>query len=201
MLDMLQELDRIGSKDFSSSFVAHLRLVTADDFAESDHRYHPRVVFSCTVLPEHCNRLGNMHGGATATLLDLCTSLALSLKPGGADAIGEHDGVANSGESHQGNEEGIGNDNDNVDDNDDDDGDVNDISSWRLLGVSRTLAVTYVRPAPSGTDVLIECEVVHAGRRLSSLRGILRRRSDGAVLATCEHGKVITDPPAPPSKL
>ncbi|KAK3368942.1 HotDog domain-containing protein [Lasiosphaeria ovina] len=66
---------------------------------------------------------------------------------------------------------------------------------WHYLGVSRTLNVTYLRPAPSGAAVLIEAEVVHAGKRLCSLRGAIRRADDGALVATCEHGKFNTDPP------
>lgn len=56
--------------------------------------------------------------------------------------------------------------------------------------------VTYIRPVPVGEKVLIESEVVHAGKRLCSLTGVIRRESDGAVMATCEHGKVSIDPPA-----
>jgi acyl-coenzyme A thioesterase 13 len=82
---------------------------------------------------------------------------------------------------------------------------------WRF-SVSRTLNVTYMRPIPEGEVVLIESEVVHAGKNLgrrmrsqsseclltllASLRGSMRRKSDGAVLTLCEHGKVNIDPPA-----
>ncbi|KAK4156849.1 HotDog domain-containing protein [Chaetomidium leptoderma] len=65
---------------------------------------------------------------------------------------------------------------------------------WSFLGVSRTLNTTYLRPAPAGTEVLVECEIVQVGQRLCALRGTLRRASDGTVLATCEHNKVNTDP-------
>ncbi|KAK4234652.1 hypothetical protein C8A03DRAFT_47070 [Achaetomium macrosporum] len=65
---------------------------------------------------------------------------------------------------------------------------------WSYLGVSRTLNTTYLRPAPVGTTVLIECDIVQIGQRLCALRGTMRRASDGVVLATCEHGKVNTDP-------
>lgn len=67
---------------------------------------------------------------------------------------------------------------------------------WLFLGVSRTLNVTYLRPIPCGETVLIDCEVVHLGSRLCALRGTMRRESDGAVMAICEHGKANTDPPA-----
>ncbi|AEO67047.1 uncharacterized protein THITE_110127 [Thermothielavioides terrestris NRRL 8126] len=67
---------------------------------------------------------------------------------------------------------------------------------WSFLGVSRTLNTTYLRPVPEGSAVLIECEITQVGQRLCSLRGVMRRASDGAVLATCEHGKVNNDPEA-----
>ncbi|KAM0325479.1 hypothetical protein ACHAQA_007466 [Verticillium albo-atrum] len=68
--------------------------------------------------------------------------------------------------------------------------------AWQHLGVTRTLNVTYLRPVPVGTDVLIECEVVAAGRLLSALRGTIRRKSDGLIMVVCEHQKFNTDPPA-----
>ncbi|KAF4126620.1 Thioesterase superfamily [Geosmithia morbida] len=64
---------------------------------------------------------------------------------------------------------------------------------WRYMGVSRTLNVTYLRPVPVGCEVLIKGEIVQIGRRLATLRGTMIRRSDGAVMATCEHGKVNID--------
>ncbi|AEO55467.1 hypothetical protein MYCTH_2299329 [Thermothelomyces thermophilus ATCC 42464] len=68
---------------------------------------------------------------------------------------------------------------------------------WSYLGVSRSLNTTYLRPAPVGSEVLIECEIVQIGQRLCSLRGTMRRADDGALVATCEHGKVNTDPEVP----
>ena len=64
---------------------------------------------------------------------------------------------------------------------------------WQFLGVSRTLNVTYLRPVPVGTKVFVENEIVHVGKKLATLKGTMRRQSDGAVLCTCEHGKVNVD--------
>lgn len=112
---------------------------------------HPRVVFSYTVQPDHCNRMNSLHGGCAASLFDWCTTLPLALicKPG----------------------------------------------FWMYMGVSRTLNVTYMRPAKSGEEVLIETEIVQVGKSLATLRGVMRRKSDGQILSVCEHGKVSTDPP------
>jgi len=65
---------------------------------------------------------------------------------------------------------------------------------WMLPGVSRTLNVTYIRPVPIGEVVLIESEVIHVGKRLAVLKGVMKRKSDGATMAVCEHGKVNIDP-------
>ncbi|KAL1891386.1 hypothetical protein Sste5346_007649 [Sporothrix stenoceras] len=179
LLEMISGLDEAGMKDFTSSFIPHLTLVSADDFeTAANHHHPPRIVFGYTVQPEHCNRMNNMHGGATATLFDFCTSLAMALAPSSPReaTTPQTDAAGNVADD---------------DSSDDDEEDI--IKSWRRLGVSRTLAVTYVRPAPNDAQVLIECEQVHAGKRLSSLRGVMRRAKDGAVLATCEHGKVILD--------
>ncbi|GAB1318756.1 HotDog domain-containing protein [Madurella fahalii] len=65
---------------------------------------------------------------------------------------------------------------------------------WSYLGVSRTLNTTYLRPAPVGAEVRIECEIVQVGQRLATIRGTMKKAGDGAVVALCEHGKVNTDP-------
>ncbi|TDZ37715.1 Acyl-coenzyme A thioesterase 13 [Colletotrichum spinosum] len=67
---------------------------------------------------------------------------------------------------------------------------------WQFLGVSRTLSCSYLRPAPCGEECVVECEIVQIGRMLCQLRGVLRRKSDGVIFATCEHHKYNTDPPA-----
>lgn len=60
---------------------------------------------------------------------------------------------------------------------------------WINGGVSRTLNVTYLRPAPEGEDLLLDCEIVHTGKKLALLRGVIKRESDGAVISTCDHDK------------
>lgn len=100
----------------------------------------------------YANESNNMHGGAQATIYDICTSLALIP-------------IA---------EEGF----------------------WMHGGVSRTLNVSYLRPAVTGMDVLVDCEVVHAGRRLVFITASMKREVDGVLLSTCEHHKVSTEPAA-----
>ncbi|KAF2160370.1 hypothetical protein M409DRAFT_70525 [Zasmidium cellare ATCC 36951] len=60
---------------------------------------------------------------------------------------------------------------------------------WLVPGVSRSLNVTYLRPAPEGTICLCECEVMAAGKGLALMRGVIRRELDGKVISTCEHDK------------
>lgn len=67
---------------------------------------------------------------------------------------------------------------------------------WSFMGVTRRLDVTYLRPAPIGTECLVEVELVSVGKSMALLKGTMRRKSDGAILAVCQHDKVNTDPPA-----
>jgi uncharacterized protein (TIGR00369 family) len=64
---------------------------------------------------------------------------------------------------------------------------------WDSGHVSRTLNCTYLRPAPEGTKIYIECEVLHLGKRMGQLRGLIRTE-DGKVCYTCEHGKAVVGP-------
>lgn len=60
---------------------------------------------------------------------------------------------------------------------------------WINAGVSRVLTVNYLRPAPEGTELEMECEVVAAGKSLAMLRAVLRTADGGKVVSTCEHNK------------
>ncbi|KAI1431953.1 Thioesterase/thiol ester dehydrase-isomerase [Xylaria sp. CBS 124048] len=135
--------------DWSASILQGLSIIS-----HSKSPPHPRLTFRFTVLPIHANMMGNLHGGCTSTIFDICTTLPLRM-------------IARPG-------------------------------FWEHGSVSRTLNVTYLRPVSVGTTVDIECEIVHAGQRLTSLRGVMRTATGdgmkGPVLAICEHGKVSTSP-------
>lgn len=78
---------------------------------------------------------------------------------------------------------------------------INTPDFWWYMGVSRTLNVTYLKPIPVGESIFIECELLSIGKTMSTIRGVMRRQSDGVVLATCEHGKFNSDPPRGKSKI
>ncbi|CAZ80910.1 unnamed protein product [Tuber melanosporum] len=60
---------------------------------------------------------------------------------------------------------------------------------WDYLGVSRNLNISYLRPAPVGTVLVIHSEVVQAGRTLATIKGIISRKDDGRICYTAEHLK------------
>lgn len=64
---------------------------------------------------------------------------------------------------------------------------------WMNGGVSRTLNVTYLRPAPEGEVLECECEVVGVGKGLAFIRAVFRRVGDGKVISTCEHNKAAVE--------
>lgn len=61
------------------------------------------------------------------------------------------------------------------------------------MGTTRSLNCTYIRPAPQGEMLLMECEIVHAGKRLCALKAVLKTEKDGKVVSTCEHNKYNLD--------
>ncbi|RDW79726.1 hypothetical protein BP6252_04364 [Coleophoma cylindrospora] len=128
----------------SSTYRDYMNLVSASA------KPNGTTTLSFTIQPEHCNQLGNLHGGCAATVFDICTTTALVP--------------------------------------------ISKPEFWAFGGVSRTLNVTYLRPVAHGETVLIESEVVHAGKRLCTIKGVMKRKRDGAIMVTCEHGKVNIDP-------
>jgi uncharacterized protein (TIGR00369 family) len=66
---------------------------------------------------------------------------------------------------------------------------------WDTGHVSRTLNCTYLRPAPEGAKIFVECEVVHLGKRMALTKGVIKTE-DGKVCYTCEHGKAAVGGPS-----
>ncbi|KAI1327618.1 Thioesterase/thiol ester dehydrase-isomerase [Xylariaceae sp. FL0255] len=148
----IEKYKEAPNADWSSQIIPYLAIIS-----HSTKEPHPCLTIRLTIQPNHVNSLGNLHGGCSSTIFDICTTFVLQMisRPG----------------------------------------------FWQFGGVSRTLNVTYLRPVPAGTVVDVECEIVHAGQRLSALRGVVRKVNDdgspGLVLALCEHNKVNTDPSPP----
>jgi acyl-coenzyme A thioesterase PaaI-like protein len=66
--------------------------------------------------------------------------------------------------------------------------------SWIVGGVSRSLLITYLRPAQVGEEMILECETIVMGKMLANMRGTMKRKAGGALIAICEHGKVKVEP-------
>lgn len=62
-------------------------------------------------------------------------------------------------------------------------------NAWEDSGVTRNLNVTYFRPAVEGETIAIESEVLQLTKRLATIRGVMKRVSDGTVIAICQHDK------------
>ena len=56
--------------------------------------------------------------------------------------------------------------------------------------VSRTLSCTYLRPVPAGTECVVECWIVAAGKRTAHVAGEIRLK-DGKVCVSCVHDKAV----------
>lgn len=95
-----------------------------------------------TVGPEHLNRVGGLHGGFTATLVDMITTYALMSKP-----------------CHP--------------------------------GVSVHISVNYLKAAKEGDDVLIDANILRAGKKLAFLQCDLRHKTDNSLIATGSHTKFV----------
>jgi acyl-coenzyme A thioesterase 13 len=68
---------------------------------------------------------------------------------------------------------------------------------WGHSGVTRNLNVTYFRPPLEGELITVECEVLQLASRLATIKGVMRRESDGTVLAICQHDKYRPSAPKP----
>jgi acyl-coenzyme A thioesterase 13 len=72
---------------------------------------------------------------------------------------------------------------------------------WEFGGVSRVLSVTYLRPIPKDSEILIICEVVQVGKALVTIQARIYRKDGMVLLATGEHNKAAVDLKKRPSSL
>ena len=141
-----------------------------------------RIMLRLTVTPELCNWGGNLHGGATATIFDMCTTLAISLirRPG----WWELEGVTRTLDCVY--LEGVKL------------GEVVEIEAevvkiGKRLGEWRTLCKTLVEAKRGIFQTIQTIKLLRFRGIIVHLRGVMRRASDGVVVATGEHGKVNID--------
>lgn len=62
-----------------------------------------------------------------------------------------------------------------------------------MLGVTRSLQITYISSASAGDVVLLDNEVISFGRRLACIRTTVRNKATGKTVAYSLHDKVNTD--------
>lgn len=54
--------------------------------------------------------------------------------------------------------------------------------------------MTYIHPAPVGTKIIIKSTVVHSGKQLATIQGVITDKRDGKVICTGEHLKFNSQP-------
>lgn len=64
-----------GRKDFYGEEFSKLILLEDHHLIKNHNK---ELIFKYTVMPELCNVMGNCHGGAIATMIDVATTLAIS---------------------------------------------------------------------------------------------------------------------------
>lgn len=99
-----------------------IRVMSASQSTTEGKGKEAKATFELEVIPELCNPMNRMHGGAMALLADMTTTMAAAP-------------IAQQG-------------------------------WWEFGGVSRTLSVTYLRPTPLGTTVVVDCVLRSIGSRL-----------------------------------
>jgi acyl-coenzyme A thioesterase 13 len=64
---------------------------------------------------------------------------------------------------------------------------------WEFMGgVTRSLAISYLRPVPLRMTVRLRSHVVSVGRTMALIRGVMTSEEGGVTYATAEHHKVNT---------
>ncbi|CAK7215846.1 hypothetical protein SEUCBS140593_002667 [Sporothrix eucalyptigena] len=62
---------------------------------------------------------------------------------------------------------------------------------WDYLGgVSRTLNISYLKPCPLNSTVIVHAHVYHVGRTMALIKGWMTSEDGQTVYATCDHHKV-----------
>lgn len=107
----------------SPSYQGHdAAILRACKIISASHTPTPRVTYRIRITPSLCNILGNLHGGAAATIFDDITSIPVAL--------------------------------------------VKKEGFWEMMGVSRTLSVTYLNRVAEGEEVEVVAELVSIGKRM-----------------------------------
>ena len=169
-------------KEFIDALLTHSRMESHDAPFLRAFKIHsasytptPRVTIRLTVTPSLCNSMGNLHGGATATIFDNCTTVPLAMvrKEGFWDVAGVSRGLSvvylapvPAGEE------------------------VEIVAELVSVGkrMGNIYILLYVFSFLRSFAEMCHCGIAH-------IRGTMTRVRDGVIVATAEHDKVNIDPP------